>query len=65
LGGNVPDKPNTATNCEFGYEGPISLNLRIYCRTEFNVLLLKGITRTNYFEIIQTSSRSVQPFLHK
>jgi len=25
LGENVPNKPITATNCDFGYEGPISL----------------------------------------
>jgi len=25
FGGKVPDNPNTANSCDFGYEGPISL----------------------------------------
>jgi len=28
LAKNVPDKPNTASNCDFGYKGPISLRFR-------------------------------------
>ena len=37
-GKHVPDKPNTATNYGFGYEGPISLkfNYLLQLQTEFN-----------------------------
>jgi len=53
LGENVSDKPNTANNCDFGYEGQVSLKFTYLpqSQTEINFLLLKGIIWTNYFEI--------------
>ena len=41
LAENVPDKPNTANNCNFGYEGPISLKFTLKSdRIQF--LIIKG-----------------------
>ena len=50
---NMSDKPNTANNIDFGYEGPISLKFTYlpWSGTEFNFLLWKDIIWTNYFKI--------------